>query len=82
MSRSDDDRFRIRPGAPEQRGDAFINQVLRQAGKAANATGGKRGKAPGARRRGIVGGRAAARGCDMTRDGCRFYMRIIRIDAI
>lgn len=49
MSRSDDDRFRIRPGAPKQRGDTFINQVLRQAGKAANATGGRRGKAPGSR---------------------------------
>ena len=49
MSRSDDDRFRIRPGAPKQRGDAFINQVLRQASKAANATGGRRGKAPGSR---------------------------------
>jgi len=49
MSGSDDDRFRVRPGAPKQRGDAFINQVLRQASKAANATGGKRGKAPGSR---------------------------------
>ncbi|ENO87671.1 relaxase/mobilization nuclease and DUF3363 domain-containing protein [Thauera linaloolentis] len=49
MSRSDDDRFRIRPGAPKQRGDAFINQVLRQASKAANATGGRRGRAPGSR---------------------------------
>lgn len=49
MSRSDDDRFRIRPGAPKQRGDAFISQLLRQASKAANATGGKRGKAPGPR---------------------------------
>ncbi|MDP2141391.1 MAG: relaxase/mobilization nuclease and DUF3363 domain-containing protein [Gammaproteobacteria bacterium] len=52
MSRSsgdDADRFRIRPGAPKQRGDAFISKVLRQATKAANATGGKRGKAPGSR---------------------------------
>ena len=49
MSRRDEDRFRVRPGAPKHRGDAFINQVLRQTSKAANATGGKRGKTPGAR---------------------------------
>lgn len=34
MSRSDDDRFRIRSGAPKQRGDAFINKVLLQTNKA------------------------------------------------
>ena len=44
-----EDRFRVRPGKPKQRGDTFIAQVLRQAGKASNATGGKRGKAPGSR---------------------------------
>ncbi|VFR57270.1 Type IV secretory pathway, VirD2 components (relaxase) [plant metagenome] len=44
-----DDRFRLRPGKPRQRGDTFVSQVLRQAGKAANATGGKRGKVPGSR---------------------------------
>lgn len=53
MSRSrhldSEDRFRIRPGAPRQRGDAFIAQVLRQGGRSANATGGRRGKAPGSR---------------------------------
>lgn len=53
MSRSrhldSDDRFRIRPGAPRQRGDAFITQVLRQARRAASATGGRRGKVPGSR---------------------------------
>jgi type IV secretory pathway VirD2 relaxase len=48
--RSDgDDRFRLRPGAPKQRGDTFVAQVLRQTSKAANTTGGKRGKTPGAR---------------------------------
>src|SRR3546814_7359865 len=46
-SNDDADRFRLRPGAPKQRGDAFVSKVLRQASKAANATGGKRGKAPG-----------------------------------
>ncbi|MFT3780345.1 MAG: relaxase/mobilization nuclease and DUF3363 domain-containing protein [Ottowia sp.] len=53
MSRRDnspgEDRFRVRLGKPKQRGDTFIAQVLRQAGKASNATGGKRGKSPGSR---------------------------------
>ena len=44
-----EDRFRVRLGKPKQRGDTFIAQVLRQAGKASNATNGKRGKAPGSR---------------------------------
>ncbi|WP_434782603.1 DUF3363 domain-containing protein [Ferrovum myxofaciens] len=48
MSRSNDDRFRVRPGAPKQRGDAFITQVLRQASKA-GAKAGKTGNRPGAR---------------------------------
>ncbi|WP_027484242.1 relaxase/mobilization nuclease and DUF3363 domain-containing protein [Rhodanobacter sp. OR87] len=48
--RSDgDDRFRLRPGAPKQRGDTFVAQVLRQTSKAANTTGGRRGKTPGSR---------------------------------
>ncbi|MBN8713831.1 MAG: relaxase/mobilization nuclease and DUF3363 domain-containing protein [Xanthomonadales bacterium] len=49
MSRRDEDRFRVRPGAPKHRGDAFINQVLRQTSRAANASGGRRGKTPGSR---------------------------------
>jgi type IV secretory pathway VirD2 relaxase len=44
-----DDRFHIRPGVPRQRGEAFVAQVLRQTGRAANVTGGRRGKAPGSR---------------------------------
>ena len=36
-SNDDADRFRIRPGAPKNRGDAFVSKVLRQASKAANA---------------------------------------------
>lgn len=48
MSRNDDDRFRVRPGAPRQRGDAFINQVLRQASKA-GAKVAKAGGRPGSR---------------------------------
>ena len=48
MSRNDDDRFRIRPSAPKQRGDAFITQVLRQTSKA-GAKLAKAGNRPGAR---------------------------------
>ncbi|GAB2468750.1 DUF3363 domain-containing protein [Comamonas humi] len=48
----DDDRFRLRPGKPRQRGDTFIAQVLRQTSKAAGVSGwGSKttGKAPGSR---------------------------------
>ena len=48
MSRNDEDRFRLRPGAPKQRGDAFINQVLRQTSKA-GVKAAKAGHRPGAR---------------------------------
>lgn len=44
-----EDSFRVRPGAPKQRGQAFVSQVLRQASKAANSTGRKPGKTPGSR---------------------------------
>jgi len=43
MSNKDNDRFRLRPGAPKQRGDAFISKVLRQTNKA----GAKLGKTVG-----------------------------------
>jgi len=52
MSKRDDDRFRVRPGAPKQRGDAFINKVLRQANKAGTQLGkgvDKADQRPGAR---------------------------------
>ncbi|MCI4214285.1 relaxase/mobilization nuclease and DUF3363 domain-containing protein [Dickeya dianthicola] len=52
MSRSDDDLFRIRPGTPKQRDDAFINKVLRQTNKAGTKLGktvGKTGHRPGSR---------------------------------
>lgn len=39
-----EDRFRVRPGAPKQRGQAFVSQVLREASKTANSTGRKPGK--------------------------------------
>ena len=48
----DDDRFRVRPSKPRQRGDTFIAQVLRQTSKAAGVSGRGRkttGKPPGSR---------------------------------
>lgn len=66
MSKRDDDRFRVRPGAPKQRGDAFINKVLRQTNKAGTKLGkaaGKVGQRPGSRLgRGHVAARFAGRG--------------------
>ena len=52
MSNRDEDRFHIRLGAPKQRGDAFINKVLRQTNKAGAKLGktkGNVGQRPGAR---------------------------------
>ena len=60
MSNRRDDDFRIRPGAPESRGQGFISKVLKQTGKAssgkssvrrpASAGGGKTtGQRPGSR---------------------------------
>ncbi|SDV50840.1 relaxase/mobilization nuclease and DUF3363 domain-containing protein [Chitinasiproducens palmae] len=66
MSNRNDDRFRVRPGAPKQRGDAFINKVLHQTNKAGAKLGnaaGKVGQRPGSRLgRGHVAARFAARG--------------------
>lgn len=62
MSQGDDDRFRVRPGAPKQRGDTYVNKVLRQANKA-GAKLGKVGQRPGSRLgRGHVAARFAGRG--------------------
>ncbi len=63
MSHSDCDRFLIRPGTPKQRGDAFINQVLRQTSKA-GAKLAKTGNRPGAR---LGRGHVAARFADHAR---------------
>jgi len=52
MSNHDDERFRVRPGAPKQRDNAFINKVLRQTNKAGTKLGkavGKVGHRPGSR---------------------------------
>ncbi|CAM3842047.1 type IV secretory pathway VirD2 relaxase [Kerstersia gyiorum] len=73
MSRNDDDRFRIRPGAPRQRGDAFINQVLRQTSKA-GAKVAKAGGRPGSR---LGRGHVAARftGASLTANSRRVTIK-------
>lgn len=73
MSRNDDDRFRIRPGAPKQRGDAFINQVVRQTSKA-GAKVAKAGNRPGAR---LGRGHVAARftGASLTANSRRVTIK-------
>ncbi|WP_247392171.1 relaxase/mobilization nuclease domain-containing protein [Ralstonia pseudosolanacearum] len=64
MSNHDEDRFRVRPGTPKQRDDAFINNVLQQTNKAGAKLGktvGKVGHRPGSRLgRGHVAARFAA----------------------
>ncbi|MEN2470713.1 relaxase/mobilization nuclease and DUF3363 domain-containing protein [Burkholderia sp. GS2Y] len=66
MSNRDDDHFRVRPGAPKQRGDAYINKVLRHANKAGTKLGktaGRVGQRPGSRLgRGHVAARFAGQG--------------------
>ncbi|AIO31325.1 hypothetical protein DM39_2023 [Burkholderia cenocepacia] len=66
MSQRDDDRFRVRPGAPKQRGNTYVNKVLRQANKAGaklGKTAGKVDQRPGSRLgRGHVAARFAGQG--------------------
>lgn len=61
-SRPDDElRFRPQPGKPQQRGQPFVNQVLRQANKAGTGKPRKAGHQPGARLgRGHVAARFSA----------------------
>jgi len=61
-SRQDDElRFRPQPGKPQQRGQSFVNQVLRQANKAGTGQLRKAGHQPGARLgRGHVAARFSA----------------------
>lgn len=61
-SRPDDElRFRPQPGKPQQRGQPFVNQVLRQANKAGNGKPRTAGHQPGARLgRGHVAARFSA----------------------
>ena len=74
MNSNDDDRFRIRPGAPKQRGDAFISQVLRQTSKA-GVKAAKAGHRPGAR---LGRGHTAARftGASLTAGSRRVTIKI------
>ncbi|VBT33849.1 type IV secretory pathway VirD2 component [Burkholderia pseudomallei] len=63
---NDSDHFRVRSGAPKQRGDSFVNKVLRQTGKSGAKLGkaaGKVGQRPGSRLgRGHVVARFVGRG--------------------
>lgn len=64
MNHRDDDRFRVLSGAPKQRGEAFIHQVLRQTNKVRSKLGktvGQAGRRPGAR---LGRGHVAARFAD------------------
>ena len=49
MSNQDDDRFRVRPGAPKNRQQKFVSQVLREVSKAGGKSVRKSGARPGAR---------------------------------
>lgn len=66
MSQRDDDHFRVRPGAPKHRGDAFVSKVLRQANRVGARLSGAAGKVkhrPGSRLgRGHVAARFAGQG--------------------
>ncbi|MDA8128406.1 MAG: relaxase/mobilization nuclease and DUF3363 domain-containing protein [Betaproteobacteria bacterium] len=62
MSNQHDDRFRVRPGAPKNRQQKFISQVLKEVSKAGGKSGRKSGARPGARLgRGHVAARFAGR---------------------
>ena len=83
MSSRDDDRFRVRPGAPKQRGDAYVNKVLRQANKAGarlGKTAGKVGQRPGSRLgRGHVAARFAGRGLGANARRATIKMRLVNL---
>jgi type IV secretory pathway VirD2 relaxase len=49
MSNQDDDRFRVRPGAPKNRQQKFVSQVLKEVSKAGGKSVRKSGARPGAR---------------------------------
>ncbi|WP_059410526.1 relaxase/mobilization nuclease and DUF3363 domain-containing protein [Cupriavidus basilensis] len=83
MSQRDDDYFRVRPGAPKQRGDAYINKVLRQANKAGAKLGkaaGKVGQRPGSRLgRGHVAARFAGRSLTATARRVTIKARLVNL---
>ena len=49
MSNQDDDQFRVRPGAPKNRQQKFVSQVLKEVSKAGGKSVRKSGARPGAR---------------------------------
>lgn len=83
MSQRDDDRFRVRPGAPKQRGDAFVNKVLRQTSKAGAKLGkaaGKVSQRPGSRLgRGHVAARFAGRGLGANARRATVKVRLVNL---
>ncbi|MFA1765727.1 DUF3363 domain-containing protein [Xanthomonas campestris pv. campestris] len=83
MSQRDDDHFRVRPSAPKQRGDAYINKVLRQANKAGAKLGkaaGKVGQRPGSRLgRGHVAARFAGQGLGPTARRVTIKARLVNL---
>jgi len=83
MSQRDDDRFRVRPGAPRQRGDAFVSKVLRQTGKAGAKAGKavtKAGRRPGARLgRGHVAARFAGQGLKANARRATIKVRLVNL---
>jgi len=83
MSQRDDDHFRVRPSAPKQRGDPYINKVLRQANKAGAKLGkaaGKVGQRPGSRLgRGHVAARFAGQGLGPTARRVTIKARLVNL---
>lgn len=83
MTHRDDDRFRARSGAPKQRGDAFIHQVLRQTNKVGAKLGktvGKAGRRPGARLgHGHVAARFAGQGLGLNARRVTIKTRLIHL---
>ena len=82
-NQNDSERFRVRPGAPKQRGDAFINKVLRQTNKAGvklGKTAGKVGQRPGSRLgRGHVAARFAGRGLGANARRVTIKVRLVNL---
>jgi len=74
MSRHDDDRFRVRPGAPKHRSQRFVSQVLREAGKAGGKSLRRTAARPGAR---LGRGHVAARftGCALSPNARRVTIK-------
>ncbi len=81
-----DERFRIRPGAPKQQGDKFLTKVLRQSGKSGGWVGAVAGKAergPGARLgRGHVAARFAGRSLPPNARRVAIKIRLVNLTCV